>query len=379
MSMSSRRADCAGPLVDIIAGARPNFMKIAPIVRAIEARAASGGTLRYRLVHTGQHYDPRMSASFFEQLGIPQPHVNLEVGSGTQAEQAARIMIGYERVLHEARSDLCLVVGDVTSTMACAIAAKKLHVRVAHVEAGIRSGDWKMPEEINRLLTDAITDYFYTTSVTANDNLRRAGVTDDRIVFVGNTMIDTLLANLDRLRAPDFWHKLGLYDGGYLLVTLHRPSNVDSGANLRQVLDVIHDHARGLPVIFPVHPRTARTLAEVGPLPRGITVVEPQPYLEFIHLARGAKAVITDSGGITEETTVLGVPCLTLRDTTERPETVAQGTNVLVGTDPAALVPELDRIFEGRWPSGSIPEKWDGRSGARIVESIETLLGACRS
>lgn len=375
MSVSSEIAvSNAGPLIDIIAGARPNFMKIAPIIRAIKNHRESGGTLRYRLVHTGQHYDARMSGDFFTQLGIPEPHVNLEVGSGTQAEQAAAIMVGYERLLLEERSDVCLVVGDVTSTMACAIAAQKLGVKVAHVEGGIRSGDWTMPEEINRLVTDAITNLFFTTSEVANDNLRRSGVPNDRIHFVGNTMIDTLLANMDRLQPPDFWNRLGLVAGEYIVVTLHRPANVDEAHRLEPLLAAITNGARNLPIVFPVHPRTARTLREVLDLPASFALVDPQPYLEFIYLVKHARAVITDSGGITEETTVMGVPCLTLRNTTERPETVTQGTNVLVGTDPSRLGPVLDQLFAGEWKKGSIPEKWDGRTGERIVALLEQLL-----
>jgi UDP-N-acetylglucosamine 2-epimerase (non-hydrolysing) len=361
-------------LIDIIAGARPNFMKIGPVIRALQARQQAGSRLRYRLVHTGQHYDARMSGDFFTQLGIPEPDVNLEVGSGTQAEQTAAIMIRYEKVLLERPSDLCLVVGDVTSTMACAIAAQKLCVKVAHVEGGIRSGDWTMPEEINRMVTDAITNYFFTTSEVANGNLRRSGVPDERIFFVGNTMIDTLLANLDRLRPPAFWGELGLHPGEYFVATLHRPGNVDELHQLDAMLAAIGTGCRGLPVIFPVHPRTAKTLQELPDLPANIKLVEPQPYLEFVHLARHARAVITDSGGITEETTVLGVPCLTLRNSTERPETVTVGTNVLIGTDPARLGPALDSVFAGTWKTGSIPEKWDGRTGERIVAVLEVVL-----
>ena len=361
-------------LIDLIAGARPNFMKVAPLIRALEARAAAGGPLRYRLVHTGQHYDPRLSGAFFEQLGIPAPDVNLEVGSGTQAEQTAAIMTRYERLLLEAPSRLCLVVGDVTSTMACAIAAQKLGVPVAHVEGGIRSGDWTMPEEINRMVTDSITNWFFTTSEFANANLRRAGVEDERIFFVGNTMIDTLLAHLDRLRPPAFWKALGLRPGEYLVMTLHRPANVDQAATLQRLLAAIAAGTRGLPVLFPVHPRTAKTLAELVALPTAIKLVEPQPYLEFNYLVKHAKAVITDSGGITEETTVLGVPCLTLRDTTERPETVSIGTNALIGTDPAKLAPALERLFAGDWPTGGIPPLWDGRTGERIVAALERVL-----
>lgn len=361
-------------LIDVIAGARPNFMKIAPIIHALQARQAEGGPLRYRLVHTGQHYDARMSGDFFVQLGIPQPDVNLEVGSGTQAEQTGAIMTRYERLLMDARSDLCLVVGDVTSTMACAIAAQKLGVRVAHVEAGIRSGDWTMPEEINRMVTDAITNWFFTTSEVANANLRASGVPEDRIFFVGNTMIDTLLSNMNRLRKPDFWEVLGLKPGGYFVVTLHRPANVDQGDSFARLLRAIAEGTRGLPVVFPVHPRTAKTLRDLNEVPDSFRLVDPQPYLEFNHLVKHAKAVITDSGGITEETTVMGVPCLTLRDNTERPETVTMGTNELIGTNPAALEPALNKLFAGQWKQGVIPEKWDGHTGERIVQVLEQLL-----
>jgi UDP-N-acetylglucosamine 2-epimerase (non-hydrolysing) len=361
-------------LVDVIAGARPNFMKIAPILHAIQARQAQGSKLRFRLVHTGQHYDARMSGDFFTQLGIPLPDVNLEVGSGTQAEQTAGIMTKYERLLLDARSDACLVVGDVTSTMACAISAQKLRVPVAHVEAGIRSGDWGMPEEINRLVTDSITNWFFTTSEVANGNLRKSGAREDQIHFVGNTMIDTLLANLERLRPPPFWAEAGLQPGNYFVMTLHRPSNVDDPAGFAKLISAVGDAVRGLPVVFPVHPRTAKTLANLPGKPAGLLTVEPQPYLEFNHLVRHAKGVITDSGGVTEETTVLGVPCVTLRDTTERPETVTVGTNELIGTDPAALKPALDKLFAGQWKKGAVPELWDGRAGERIAAILDRLL-----
>lgn len=360
--------------IDLIAGARPNFMKIASIVNALEAHENAGGELLYRLVHTGQHYDPRMSGDFFRQLGIPAPDVNLEVGSGTQAEQAGAIMIGYEKLLLEARSDLCLVVGDVTLTMACAIAAQKLRIPVAHVEAGIRSGDWSMPEEINRMVTDSITNWFFTTSEVANENLRRTGVDEERIFFVGNTMIDTLLVNLPRLQKPEFWDEQELQKGEYFVVTLHRPANVDTGDGFALLLAAIAEGTRGLPVVFPVHPRTAKTLRDLNEVPDSFRLVDPQPYLEFNYLVQNAKAVITDSGGITEETTVMGVPCLTLRDNTERPETVTTGTNELIGTNPAALKPALDKLFAGKWKSGGIPEKWDGKTGERIVAILDQLL-----
>lgn len=361
-------------LIDIIAGARPNFVKIAPIIKALKTHTQSGGILTYRLVHTGQHYDARMSGAFFTQLGIPEPDVNLEVGSGTQSEQTAAIMIGYEKLLFKKRSDLCLVVGDVTSTMACAIAAQKLCVPVAHVEAGIRSGDWGMPEEINRMVTDSITNYFFTTSEVANQNLQKAGVSGDRIHFVGNAMIDSLLSNMDRLRPPTFWESQGLAPGEYFVVTLHRPANVDTSDGFNQLLSAIGEATRGLPVVFPVHPRTAKTLRDVVDVPSNIRLVDPQPYLEFNYLVKHAKAVITDSGGITEETTVMGVPCITLRDSTERPETVTIGTNELIGTDPTAIKPALDTLFAGQWKKGAIPDLWDGRTGERIVAVLEKLL-----
>lgn len=363
-------------LIDIIAGARPNFMKIAPIIKALQARQAEGGPLGFRLVHTGQHYDARMSGDFFTQLGIPAPDVNLEVGSGTQAEQTGAIMSRYEQLLLKAPSNLCLVVGDVTSTMACAIAAQKLCIPVAHVEAGIRSGDWSMPEEINRMVTDSISNWFFTTSDLANENLRAAGVGDERICFVGNTMIDTLLANLSRLKKPEFFDALGLQPGGYLVTTLHRPANVDRGDGFARLLAAIAESARDLPVVFPVHPRTAKTLLDLGEVPANFHLVDPQPYLEFNYLVKHARAVITDSGGITEETTVLGIPCLTLRDNTERPETITLGTNELIGTDPAAIKPAMDKLFAGQWKRGSIPPLWDGKTGERIAEHLERLLCA---
>jgi UDP-N-acetylglucosamine 2-epimerase (non-hydrolysing) len=349
-------------------------MKIAPIMRAIDNNKTHDNAIRYRLVHTGQHYDDKMSGSFFEQLDIPKPDVNLEVGSGTQARQTAEIMLHYEKLLLDSPSDLCLVVGDVTSTMACAITAQKLGVPVAHVEAGIRSGDWSMPEEINRMVTDSITNYFFTTSEYANGNLKNSGVGSDRIFFVGNTMIDTLLANIHRLRQPSFWGDYSLTEKEYVVLTMHRPSNVDLGSSLKQKLKAIAVGTRGLPIIFPVHPRTAKVLEYMDGLPNQIHLVEPQSYLEFNYLVKNSKAVITDSGGITEETTVLGVPCITLRDTTERPETVSVGTNELVGTDPRAIEPALERVSDGKWKKGSIPQKWDGKAGERITTHLMALL-----
>jgi UDP-N-acetylglucosamine 2-epimerase (non-hydrolysing) len=361
-------------LIDLIAGARPNFMKIAAIIRALEAHQTAGGELKYRLVHTGQHYDEKMSGSFFEQLDIPKPDINLEVGSGTQAEQTAAIMVRYEKLLLDQPCDLCLVVGDVTSTMATAIVAQKLCIPVAHVEGGIRSGDWSMPEEINRMVTDSITNWFFTTSEVANDNLHRAGVGEERIFFVGNTMIDTLLRNMPKFSPPAFWDELSLKPGEYLVLTMHRPANVDSVDSFNAMLAAVAESACGLPVVFPVHPRTAKTMKEAGDLPQNLKLVEPQAYLQFNYLVKNAKAVITDSGGITEEATVMGIPCLTLRDSTERPETITVGTNELIGTDPAKLGPAMDKLFRGEWKKGGIPEKWDGKTGERIVVELARLL-----
>lgn len=361
-------------LLDIIAGARPNFMKIAAIIRAVKLRQGQGSTIEYRLVHTGQHYDSKLSGTFFDQLGIPKPDINLQVGSGTQAEQTAAIMTRYEKLILEKPCDLCMVVGDVTSTMACSISAKKLCIPVAHVESGIRSGDCTMPEEINRIVTDSITNWFFTTSEVANENLLKSGVDEGRIFFVGNTMIDTLIENLPRLRKPLFFKEFALIEGEYFVLTLHRPSNVDDEKQFLQLLNAVSDSTRGMPIVFPAHPRTLKTLGSLGCLPVNIYLIEPQPYLEFNYLVKNSKAVITDSGGITEETTVMGVPCITLRDSTERPETVTVGTNELIGTDPAALAPYLNKVFSRQWKSGSIPPKWDGKAAERIVDALENKI-----
>ena len=349
-------------------------MKIAPIIDELNEVKRMGSSLCYRLIHTGQHYDKSMSGDFFQQLGIPEPHINLEVGSGTQAQQTAAIMTGYEKVLIEKKSDLCLVVGDVTSTMACAITARKLGVPVAHVEGGLRSHDWTMPEEINRVVTDSVANWFFTTSETANENLRQEGVADNRIFFVGNTMIDTLLKMISQIRPPLFWDELGLRSGCFFLVTLHRPANVDNNGHLIQLVHSIVKGVGDIPVVFPVHPRTAKNLKKHKSQISGLHYVLPQGYLEFIYLVKHAKGVITDSGGITEETTVLGVPCLTLRDNTERPETVTIGTNELLGTNPIYLSAALARVKAGKWKKGAIPDKWDGEAAVRIVQHLERIL-----
>ena len=358
--------------ITLIAGARPNFMKIAPIIHAIQEAKDNGGKIEYSLVHTGQHYDHKMSGSFFEQLGIPAPHANLEAGGGTQAEQTAAILVGFERYLMANPTDLVLVVGDVTSTMSCAIVAQKLNIKVAHVEAGIRSNDWSMPEEINRLVTDAITNYFFTTSTVANTNLLHSGVSQDQIFFVGNTMIDTLLKNRSRFQEPPVWSELALKEKGYMVMTLHRPANVDEEYKLKELLEEIIANSQDMPLVFPVHPRTAKILANLGVNHPRLHLIEPLGYLEFNYLVERSMAVVTDSGGITEETTVLGVPCMTLRDNTERPETVTEGTNELIGTDPKNIAPAMKRLFAGEWKKGRIPELWDGHTAQRIVK---TLMG----
>ena len=359
--------------ITLIAGARPNFMKIAPIIHALQAAQENGENFRYSLVHTGQHYDEKMSGRFFEELDIPSPDANLGAGGGSQAEQTAAIMIGFEKYLSEHPTDLVLVVGDVTSTMACAIVAQKLHTKVAHIEAGIRSNDWTMPEEINRLVTDAITDYFFTTSETANENLVKSGVSNERIFFVGNTMIDTLLKQMPNFRQPGLWNKLKLEDQGYIVLTLHRPANVDEQSMLKRLLGEIMQYSNNLPVIFPVHPRTAKMIEQLGISHPRLHMVDPMGYLEFNYLVKNAKLVITDSGGITEETTVMKVPCITLRNNTERPETVTMGTNELIGTNPEAIRPALEKCFSGNWKTGSIPPLWDGHTAERIISTFNKM------
>lgn len=356
--------------ITIIAGARPNFMKIAPIIHAIQA---THGAINYRLVHTGQHYDQKMSETFFEELNIPKPEINLGCGGGSQAEQTAAIMVAFEKELLAHPCDCILVVGDVTSTMACSIVAKKLNTRVAHVEAGIRSWDLTMPEEINRMVTDSLADYFFTTTEIANRNLRCFGVPEDRIFFVGNVMIDTLLKNMPRFRRPEEYDQLGLVERKYFVLTMHRPGNVDESDKLKRMMSEIVTNTHGLPIVFPIHPRTAKIFKDLGIEADNLKVIDPQGYLEFNFLVRHSLAVITDSGGITEETTVMHVPCMTLRDNTERPETCTIGTNRLVGTNPDNIKPSLDMLFAGKWPYGGIPELWDGKAAERVVKALIEL------
>lgn len=356
--------------ITIVAGARPNFIKIAPIIKAIEKKQRQGADLSYRLVHTGQHYDKNLSDTFFEELNIPFPNINLEVKSGSQSVQTAAIMVAFEEELIQNPCDLVLVVGDVNSTMACAIVAKKLMIKVAHVEAGIRSGDMTMPEEINRIVTDSITDYFFTTSTLASQNLVKYGANPSAIHFVGNVMIDTLYQNLERILAPNFWQELNLEIGNYVVLTLHRPANVDEEKSLIELLEGIDKMVGDKKIIFPIHPRTKAILGETNLNLKAISFVEPQGYLNFHYLVKNSFAVITDSGGISEETTVLGIPCFTLRNNTERPETQTVGTNTIVGTS----IKNLEKLFSDFLVNGpkkaGIPELWDGKASERIIDIL---------
>lgn len=352
--------------IDLIAGARPNFVKIAALIHAIEN---SKKNIKYRLIHTGQHYDEVLSGSFFKDLELPEPDINLGIGSGSQTEQTTAIMMAYENVLLKQKPELCLVVGDVTSSMACAITAKKMLIRVAHVEAGIRSNDWSMPEEVNRVLIDSIADYFFTTTQRAKDFLLETGKEERQVFFVGNTMIDTLLRFKTKFRKPEIWDELNLREKNYFVLTLHRPANVDETKKLEETLKQILRNANGIPVIFPVHPRTSKALKALN-LPQELYLIDALGYLEFNYLVKHCKAVLTDSGGITEETTVLGIPCLTLRNNTERPETIEQGTNELIGTNPACVGPALRKLFKDQGKKTSIPDLWDGETGKRIVNIL---------
>jgi UDP-N-acetylglucosamine 2-epimerase (non-hydrolysing) len=362
------------PSVLHVVGARPNFMKMAPLVTAL-ARAG----VAQRLVHTGQHFDERMSGVFFEELGLPRPDAYLGVGSGSHGEQTARVMIAFERVLVEAspRPALVVVPGDVNSTVAAALVAAKMGVPVAHLEAGLRSFDRTMPEEVNRVVTDHLSDLLLTPSPDADENLRREGIDGGRVACVGNLMIDTLRAHLPRARALGVPAAMGLEPGGFAVVTLHRPSNVDDPATLGRLLDALARVARELPVVFPVHPRTRARLASPALAARAgaLRLVEPLGYLEFLSLTSAARLVLTDSGGLQEESTALGVPCLTLRENTERPITVTEGTNEVVGTDPERIVgAALRALGDGRPPR--CPALWDGRAGDRAARAIGAFLAA---
>jgi UDP-N-acetylglucosamine 2-epimerase (non-hydrolysing) len=355
----------------LVAGARPNFMKVAPLLEALAARRDRIPELQPLLVHTGQHYDVLMSDNFLRDLGLPLPDLYLGTGSGSHAEQTARIMIAFEKACLEHKPRLAVVVGDVNSTLACAISAKKLGIPVAHVEAGLRSRDRDMPEEINRLCTDVISDFLFTTDELAGANLLAEGCGPERIHFVGNTMIDSLSKHLDRaLGAP---LPFDLEAGSYALLTLHRPSNVDNPATLQRLFDAINAIAGHIPIVFPAHPRTAQRMTSLQ-LHEGVRVIEPLGYLAFLGLMARARLVLTDSGGIQEETTVLHVPCLTLRHNTERPITCKQGTNLVVGTEPKHILQSALHVLHAPLPTNRLPEKWDGHAGERIADALLAWL-----
>ncbi len=358
-----------------VVGARPNFVKIAPILRAFENQRAAGARLDVSLVHTGQHYDAALSDSFFADLEIRPPDINLGVGSGSHAEQTARVLSAVEPVLLAQRPDLLIVVGDVNSTLACALAASKLLIPVAHVEAGLRSGDRTMPEEINRILTDAISDLCFTTCAEANQHLSREGVGPEKIFFVGNVMIDTLLRHRPHARAPELFGRLRLAPRSYALMTVHRPSNVDRREDALTFLDVLEPLQRRIPVILPAHPRTRVMLERHGLGDRlarltQLQLVEPLGYSEFLYVMDRARLVLTDSGGVQEETTVLAVPCLTLRDNTERAITVDEGTNRLTGMRPAAVMEAVEQVLRDGWPPARAPALWDGHAAERIADVV---------
>ncbi len=356
-----------------VAGARPNFMKIAPLMNEFAKRTSSFEPI---LVHTGQHYDKAMSDSFFRDLGIPEPDVNLGVGSGSHGYQTAQVLMKIEPLLIERKPHVVLVVGDVNSTLAATLAAVKLQIPVAHVEAGLRSWDREMPEEINRVLTDSVSRWLFTTEAAAETNLLREGVPAERIHFVGNVMIDTLLAHRERALALDTVERLGLKPQGYAVLTLHRPSNVDSPDQLRRLFEVLGRLHAELPVVFPVHPRTAKAIEQhLGGAKPKLLMTAPLGYLDFLRLLTDAQMVLTDSGGIQEETTALGVACLTLRDSTERPVTVTEGTNTIVGTDPIAIEKAIEQLRRSPPPKGRRPALWDGCAATRIVDILERDLG----
>lgn len=353
----------------LVAGARPNFMKIAPIVRALQAH----GGLRFKIIHTGQHYDREMNEVFFEELGIPTPDVFMGAGGGSHSEQTAKIMLGFEQLCQGDRPDAVLVVGDVNSTIACSIVAKKLHIPVAHVEAGLRSGDRTMPEEINRLVTDSISDWFFVTEPSGMENLLREGQSQDKIHFVGHVMVDNLLYQHDKLRHMDVsvfaTADFKSTQQRYGVVTLHRPSNVDEAGTFVRIGQALRAISETLPLIFPVHPRTRANLDKFGiDLGEQVRLTGPLAYMEFLNLWKDAEVVMTDSGGLQEETTALGVPCFTLRENTERPVTVEEGTNVLVGTRPEAIHAAFAKL--GQAKSGRRPKFWDGKAAERIVEIL---------
>lgn len=356
--------------ITCVVGARPNFIKMAAIVREI------GGRPRFfaRLVHTGQHYSPEMSQSFFQELDLPDPDVNLGLGGGSHTHQTAHIMLALEREFEAHRPDLLLVVGDVNSTMAAALVAAKLRIPIAHVEAGLRSFDRDMPEEINRLVTDVLSDYLFASEPSGVRNLLAEGIPESRIHLVGNVMIDTLLRFRDRAAQSDVLGRTGLEPNGYVVVTLHRPSNVDDPKRLGSLMNVLGELALRLPVIFPVHPRTRQRIDEGGLNRNGLLLHAPMSYLDFLHLMSQARMVLTDSGGIQEETTILKVPCLTLRENTERPITIEQGTNRLAGVDPGKILRDAIAVLDQDSPQTSAPDLWDGNAAGRILDALEAAF-----
>ncbi len=358
-----------------VVGARPNFMKVAPLHRTFQEREAITESL---IVHTGQHYDEQMSDIFFEQLELPRPDRYLGVGSASHAQQTARVMTAFEEVVEEEEPDLVLVVGDVNSTLACSLVATKMHIPVAHVEAGLRSGDRDMPEEVNRLLTDTIAEFLFVTEQDGVDNLKAEGVLDDRIFFVGNVMIDSLVFFREKAAQTGIVEDLGLTPSRYAVMTMHRPSNVDNREGLLNLLDIIEQVADLAPLVFPMHPRTRNRFDEFELADRlnavdNLTLLEPLGYLEFLRLMEEAGVVVTDSGGIQEETTFLRVPCITLRESTERPVTITQGTNELMDLDPGDVGKRVQDILRGHRLEGQIPEKWDGKAAERIAGYIEKM------
>jgi UDP-N-acetylglucosamine 2-epimerase (non-hydrolysing) len=356
-------------LVLHVVGARPNYMKVAPLYAAL----AENGDVEQRLIHTGQHYDAIVKDVFFDELPLPRPHIQLAAGSGAHGEQTARALTGIEQVLLDLRPDMLVVPGDVNSTLAAALAAVKLHIPVCHLEAGLRSFDWEMPEEHNRRLTDHVSSLLLTHSAVANDNLAREGIAEHRIAFVGNTMIDSLLSMVDRARSLGAWRRYGLRCREYLLVTLHRPALVDDPGLLRETMTALERVGRSLPVIFPVHPRTLERLTSLGfAASSRLTVTTPLPYRRFVSLEVGAAAVLTDSGGVQEETTALGVPCFTLRENTERPVTVTHGTNTILGLEPTRIE-EIPSLLDEVVPAGP-PPLWDGHAGERAAAAVESYL-----
>ena len=359
-----------------VVGARPNFMKIAPIHRELQKYPE---VFESKIVHTGQHYDERMSKFFFDDLQLPEPDMYLGIGSGTHAEQTARVMIEFEKICMAEKPDVVLVVGDVNSTAACSMVASKLWIPIVHVEAGLRSYDRKMPEEINRLVTDVLADFLFTTEKSGTDNLIKEGIDPVKIHFVGNVMIDSLVHFLEKAKSSKILEEQNISAGNYALVTLHRPSNVDEPENFLKIFSAFEEIQKDIPIVFPIHPRTKNNIAKFGLESRvnslkNLKLLPPAGYLDFVQLQQNAKFLMTDSGGIQEETTFLGIPCLTLRENTERPITAEIGTSVILGTDTQKIIENAQLILADKWKKGQIPQLWDGRAAERIVKVLKDSL-----